>query len=184
MCKMANVGRKGKTHLRMYLDHVIRYLSLANLWALCWHWNWLPNTQKLKESCFSPRRSRSNLWLAKIFSWFSPYREKPSAKKDDGLPWKGYNVNPFKAAFEMYKLQQHCRKILLKITQPTLVFTGGKDQTIAPDFASIILDGIKSNKKCLIHMAHSSHVILIDHELDQVTKIVLAFINQNLSGRE
>ena len=128
---------------------------------------------------FAPAIKIKKLWLAKIFSWFSPYREKPSAKKDDGLPWKGYNVNPYKAAFEMYQLQQHCRKLLPKITQPTLVFTGGKDQTIAPDSARIILDAIKSNKKCLIHMAHSSHVILIDHELDQVTKIVLAFINQN-----
>ena len=128
---------------------------------------------------FAPAIKIKNLWLAKFFSWFSPYREKPSAKKDDGLPWKGYNVNPYKAVNEMYQMQKHCRKILPKIAQPTLVFTGGKDMTIAPDSVKIILEGIKSNKKCLIHMAQSSHVILLDKELDQVTKIVLSFIQQS-----
>jgi carboxylesterase len=125
---------------------------------------------------FAPAIKVKLLWTAKFISIIKPYQEKKP--KDDNLPWKGYKVNPTIAAHEMYKLQKHTRMHLNKITQPTLVFTGGKDRTISSDSANIILNGIQSNFKCHIHLEESSHVILIDKELDQATKHVLSFIKQ------
>jgi len=126
---------------------------------------------------FAPAIKVKLLWLSNVLSLFSPYREK-KGKKDD-LLWKGYTVNPYKGAYELYKMQKHCRKLLPEIHQPTLVFTGGNDQTIAPESASIILQGIQSTQKCLIQMTESRHVILLDQELDQAARMVLAFINQS-----
>jgi esterase/lipase len=125
---------------------------------------------------FAPAIKIPLLWLAKLISVFKPYREKKG--KDDGLPWKGYNVHPYRGTYELYQMQKHTRQRLNKVSQPTLVFTGGKDHTIAPESAEIILRGIRSNYKCHIHLEESSHVILIDKELDRAAKYVMNFIHQ------
>jgi carboxylesterase len=124
---------------------------------------------------FAPAIKINKLWQTRFLAPFIPYLEKPS--NDDGLPWKGYTVNPLKAATQLLKLQKHVRKGLSKISQPTRVFTGENDQTIAPESANIILEGIQSEDKRHIHMAESAHCILLDKELDQVAEQVIAFIN-------
>lgn len=123
---------------------------------------------------FAPALKIKKLWVAHFLAPFKDYLEKSG--KDDGLPWKGYNVYPLKAALEMLKLQKDTRKHLAKIKQPTIVFTGEYDQTIAPDSAEIILNGIKSDDKRRIHMEKSTHCILLDQELDQVYQFVMDFI--------
>lgn len=127
---------------------------------------------------FAPAIKVKRLWLSRLLAAFKPYLKKSG--EDDGLPWKGYNVYPLKAAVEMAKLQNHARKQLPKITQPTLVFTGGFDHTIAPDSAEIILEGIHSEDKRHIHMKESAHCILLDRELDQAFEQVLGFINKKI----
>jgi carboxylesterase len=124
---------------------------------------------------FSPAVKVKGLWLARLLAPFKKYIHKSG--KEDGLPWKGYTVYPLKAVVEMLKLQRHARKQLPKITQPTLVFTGGHDQTITEDSAGIILDNIQSKYKKHIRMESSGHCILIDRELDIVFRNVMDFIN-------
>lgn len=124
---------------------------------------------------FAPAIKVKNLWFSKLLSVFKPHLEKSG--EDDGLPWKGYTLYPLKAAAEMYQMQKHARKQLNKINQPLQVFTGEFDHSIAPDSAKIVLNGTASNHKCHLHMPKSSHVILIDQELDQAFEHVLAFIN-------
>ncbi len=125
---------------------------------------------------FAPAIKVPKLWLSDFLGLFKPWLVKSG--KEDGLPWKGYNVYPFKGAHQMYLLQKHCRKILPKITQPTRVFTGGRDHSIAPESAKIILEGIHSNDKCLKHFPNSPHCILLDRDLDQAVSDVLSFINR------
>ncbi len=124
----------------------------------------------------APAIKIDRLWLARFLAPFKKYIAKP--EKDDGLLWKGYTVDPIRGAAELYKLQLNTRQQLHKITQPTLVFTGEYDETIAPDSAKIVLNGIRSGMKCQIHMEESSHVILIDKELDRVFEIVVEFIER------
>jgi carboxylesterase len=123
---------------------------------------------------FVPAIKVSGLWRARILWPFFKYFNKSG--KDDGLPWKGYNVNPVKAGAELHKLQVHVRQNLSSITQPVVVFTGELDHTIAPDSAQIILEGVQSTVKHHFHMKKSSHGILIGCDLDQITKHVLRFI--------
>jgi len=124
---------------------------------------------------FAPAIKVNGLWTAHLLAPFKAYLHK--SNNDDGLPWKGYNVYPLKGAVEFHKLQRHTQKQLPKITQPTLVFTGQYDQTIAPNAAQIILDNISSEIKHHIHMKESPHCILLDHELDLAYQHVKKFIH-------
>lgn len=125
---------------------------------------------------FAPAIKARKAWISGIARFFIPYYKKNY--KDDGLPWKGYNVYPIKGAHQMVLLQKHCRKILPKITQPTHIFTGGLDHSIAPDSARIILENISSNYKCHTHFPNSPHCILLDRDLDQAASEVISFINR------
>jgi carboxylesterase len=125
---------------------------------------------------FSPAIKVNGLWLSRIMQLFKDHLEKSS--EDDGLPWKGYNVYPVKAAAEFHKLQGHVKNHLPKIEQPTLVFTGEYDTQISSDAAEIILDGIKSENKQHIHMKDSPHVILLANELDKAYEHIVEFIKR------
>lgn len=123
---------------------------------------------------FAPAIKVNHLWLSWLVAPFIKFLSKSG--EDDGLAWKGYNVNPTRAMIELYKLQRHLRRRLHLIHHPTLVFTGEYDQTIAPDSANIVLKKIQANPKCHIHMKNSVHCILLDSELGLVHQHVLAFI--------
>lgn len=124
---------------------------------------------------FAPAMKINGGWLARLLAPFKKYLNKSG--KDDGLPWKGYTVYPLKAAVELLKLQKHTRKLLPRITQPTLVFTGENDQSISEDSADIILNNIGASHKKHIHMKNSPHCILLAEELDLAYQHVTDFIN-------
>ncbi|MEA3326829.1 MAG: alpha/beta fold hydrolase [Chloroflexota bacterium] len=124
---------------------------------------------------FSPALKAKNLWLARFLSPFKAYLEK--SNKDDGLAWKGYTVYPLKASVELLKLQNHTRKQLNRIEQPTLIVTGDLDKTIATNSAEIILDGIQSKFKQHIQMNESTHCVLLDKELGLAYRYVTAFMS-------
>jgi carboxylesterase len=123
---------------------------------------------------FAPAIKVKLLWLSPFLSLFLSY--KPKDIKDDGLPWKGYTVNPYKAAAQLYKLQKHTKKLLPNIHQPLAVFTGGYDKTIAPGSAELILTSVQSEIRTLFHMPESGHTITIDREIDQAFEYLMAFI--------
>jgi carboxylesterase len=123
---------------------------------------------------FVPAIKVNGIWRTH-FLWPLIKHFKKSGK-DNGLPWKGYNVYPVKAGAELHKLQKHVRRNLHSITQPVMVFTGELDHTIAPDSAQIILEGVQSTVKHHLQMNKSGHGILIDCQLDQVAEHVLRFI--------
>lgn len=123
---------------------------------------------------FAPAIKVKWLWVSRLLSPFVKYLKKGG--EDDGLPWKGYTVDPVKAAVELLKLQKNTRKNLEKIHQPLLVFTGEYDTSIAPDSAKIILEGVSSKRKQHIHLANSPHCILLDKEVGLAFQEVIAFI--------
>ena len=125
---------------------------------------------------FSPAIKVKGLWLSRILQFFIDQLEKSS--EDDGLPWKGYNVYPLKAAAEMHKLQRHVKDRLDKIGQPTLIFTGEYDNHFSHEVANIIINGIKSDTKDHIIMKESPHVILLANELGKAYEHVVNFIKQ------
>ncbi|QRN83480.1 alpha/beta fold hydrolase [Chloroflexota bacterium] len=126
---------------------------------------------------FAPAIKVHKLWLSRFVAPFMKYLTKNS--EDDGLPWKGYNVYPVRASVQMLKLQKQARTHLADVTPPTLLFTGEYDNTLTDDAAEIVLEGLGSKEKGLIHMADSPHCILLDGELDQAFQDIDQFINDH-----
>jgi carboxylesterase len=123
---------------------------------------------------FAPAAKIKQLWAARFLWPFFKYLKKED--KDDGLQWKGYLVNPVKAAAELHKFQKHVKHRLGEITQPVIIFTGELDRTIAPESAQIILDRIGSKFKQHHHLCASGHCVILDRELDDISQRVLTLI--------
>jgi len=74
------------------------------------------------------------------------------------------------------KLQIVVQKELDNITQPLLVFMGGKDASIHPETGKIIIDAVRSSEKELIYMPDSPHVILLAEDKEAVFQKIHEFI--------
>jgi carboxylesterase len=104
----------------------------------------------------------------------------PKGNLDASHAWQGYPVNPLKAAIQLQELGDEVLRGLPAIRQPVLVVQGRHDTTIAPRSGEIILNGISSPVKELHWFENSSHVVLIDQELEQIAALSLQFIKTNL----
>jgi len=105
----------------------------------------------------------------------------PKGSIDVSEKWQGYPVNPLKAGMSLVKLGKVLTQRLGRIHQPVLVMQGRLDTTVHPSAGDIIISGIRSQLKEHYWMEQSSHVILLDRELDEVTKLTVNFINRALA---
>lgn len=119
----------------------------------------------------------SDLLLLRLLSPIVPWRPKPSL--DGSANWQGYPVDPFKAAMQLVHFQEQVLKRLPQVRQPLLVMQGRLDRTVHPTVGQIILGRVGSAEKELHWMEKSSHVVIIDQELDEVTRITLEFLSRN-----
>ena len=126
---------------------------------------------------FAPAIKVHKLWLSRLLAPFMAFQKK--SDEDDGLPWKGYNVYPVRAAVEMLKLQKDVRQHLTEIKTPTIVFTGEYDTSLTPDAAEIIMRGLGTSDKEWVHMSDSPHCILLNGELDLAFEKIIKFINDH-----
>lgn len=94
--------------------------------------------------------------------------------------WQGYPVNPLKGVIELIRLGREVRRRLPLIEQPLLIVQGRHDATIDPQSGEIILEGANSNIKELYWMENSTHVVIIDDELDEITKLTNQFLQKAL----
>ena len=125
---------------------------------------------KLNLSAFDSLRLRL---LAPFVPWV------PKGSIDGNKYWQGYPVNPLQGVLQLLYFQQEVLKRLPQIHQPLLVMQGRLDTSVHPTVGQIILEGVSSPVKELHWMEKSSHVVIIDQELDQVTRITLEFLNRN-----
>jgi carboxylesterase len=107
---------------------------------------------------------------------FIPYL--PKENMDAESMWQGYPVNPLKGAIQLLKLQKQVEPHLEKITQPLLVMQGRLDQTVHPGVPDEIYRRASSPVKEKYWMNDSSHCVIIDKELDDVTRITLGFLER------
>lgn len=105
--------------------------------------------------------------------------EMPRESLDGSTLWQGYPCIPLKGAVQLLRFQGATLKELSKITQPTIVFQGRNDLTVAPEAGEMILDGISSRVKAHYWMENSSHAIVLDKEYEEVANISLQFIEEN-----
>lgn len=109
---------------------------------------------------------------------FIPYIHK--SKKDDGLLWKGYTVYPLRGAIQILRLQKQVYPRLPNIRRPILIVQGRLDKTVHPEAPEIVYQRVNSAIKELHWMEKSTHCVVLDCELDQVTMLTLNFIERIL----
>lgn len=103
----------------------------------------------------------------------------PKQSLDGSTNWQGYPVNPLKGVLQLVEFQGVVRERLPLIHQPVMVMQGRLDTTVHPEVGEIILAGVSSTVKELYWMEKSSHVVIIDQELDEVTQQTLEFLKRN-----
>jgi carboxylesterase len=111
-----------------------------------------------------------------LLAQFVPY--VPKAGKDNDLPWQGYPVNPLKGTLQLLKLQRVVDKLLPLVHQPLLIVMGRLDDTVHPSVPATIASRVSSDLVSIHWMRRSSHVVILDKELDQVASITLDFMQQ------
>jgi len=124
----------------------------------------------------APAMKVNNLWASPLIALFTKWL--PKEKKEDGLAWKGYNVNPLKGAVQLLKMQRVARKAIRQIKQPILVVTGALDTTITPDSADLVIANIGSADITQVCMQQSTHCVLLDKEIDRVCQLTKEFIRK------
>lgn len=102
----------------------------------------------------------------------------PKEDKDRDLQWQGYPVNPLKGVQQLLKLQDIVYNRLHRIQQPLLIVQGRLDASVHPSVPGTIASLVRSNLISIHWMHHSSHVVILDKELDQVGNITLDFMQQ------
>ncbi len=110
-----------------------------------------------------------------VASHFIPYIKKKKKGNDDML-WQGYTVYPLKGIHQLLLLEKQVKKSLGKITQPLLIVQGSLDKTVHPDTPSMIAEAVQSNIVEIHWMPESSHCVILDKEIDEVTQITQRFL--------
>ena len=106
---------------------------------------------------------------------FVPYVAKGEIKEEF---WQGYPVNPLRGLVQMHQLQRTIKRCLPHIRQPFLLVQGRLDTAIDLRGVDELYRKIGSPVKALHWMENSGHVVILDHELEQVVEITLQFIGQ------
>ncbi|MCB0196847.1 MAG: alpha/beta fold hydrolase [Anaerolineae bacterium] len=95
--------------------------------------------------------------------------------------WQGYKVNPVPALNQLVRLQRVVTRQLPTIQQPLLIVQGRHDDQIDLRGTELLHQRIGSGYKEMHWMEKSSHVVLLDCEIETVTEITLRFIERVLT---
>ena len=127
---------------------------------------------------FSPAMKLDLNWLDTIKLTIGAvlvgYKEKENPYSHDN--WQGYPVHPLRGVLQVKKLQAQVKKRLSLVKQPVQIIQGRHDETIDLRSGEIILQRIGSADKEFYWMENSTHVVLLDDEMDlimQKTKLFL-----------
>lgn len=124
----------------------------------------------------------SKLDLLKLYLGAPFVSEVPRDSLDGSDEWQGYAGLPLKGSLQLLRFQTATRKRLVQIQQPTLIFQGCKDFTVAPEAGEIILNGISSAVKKQHWMENSSHAIVLDAEREEVARLSMEFV-EKMTGK-
>lgn len=125
--------------------------------------------------------SRKTPLLAPLLAPFIDYLPKPvRAPSASDARWKGYRVNPLRAAVQMLRVQRQVLHRLPLVRQPLLVVQGRLDQTISPASAELIYRRAGSAHKELHWFEKSGHCVLIDCEMEPANHLSLDFLERIL----
>ena len=97
--------------------------------------------------------------------------------------WQGYRINPLKAAIQLIDFGKETIQHLPAVKQPLLVMQGRHDTTIDPNASEIILQDTGSEVTEMYWLEESTHVVLLDVQVDEITTLTDSFIKQAVAGK-
>ena len=118
-----------------------------------------------------------------LFSLLKPFITSiPKPPSTDDNPWKGYKVNPLKAASQLLRLQKVVPPLLPQIQQPILILQGKLDPTVHPLASQTINDRVSSAVKQLHWLENSTHCVILDKERAEAARLTIEFLEQVLKS--
>ncbi len=100
----------------------------------------------------------------------------PKGLSDDDIPWQGYWDTPLRALIQLLRFQKHVKRRLHQLRRPLLIVQGELDERVPPHVPETIARMVQSSLIEIHWMERSSHVVILDRELDQVAELTLQFI--------
>ncbi len=131
--------------------------------------------------CYSPAMIIPKVWLSRYLFPFIKYL--PKEKKEDGLAWKGYTVNPIHAIAQVNIIQNHLQKVLPLITTPIAIFQSKKDKSVDPQGADVVYNKIGSSDKEIHWFNESGHCMILDKQLNEIYAATQKFVSRLLKTR-
>lgn len=117
--------------------------------------------------------------LAPILHYFIPYVGRGPKKaphiEEVIVP---YEKMPVKSVVDLKKLMKDVRRGLPKMKAPAFIVQGEKDETIFPSDAEIIYREIGSADKEIKYYSNSSHILVLDHDRQEIFQDVYRFIQR------
>ncbi|NND04096.1 MAG: alpha/beta fold hydrolase [Acidimicrobiia bacterium] len=125
----------------------------------------------------SPQRLHSRrAWLARLM--------RGSKRIDAGEPsavphgeaaryWVHYEGSPVGTVADLLDLMDAAEHALPRITAPAVIIQSHADETVHPQSAQIIHDGLSSAEKRIVWLERSRHVALLDAERDRIHQEIL-----------
>lgn len=110
-------------------------------------------------------------------------RKKPVSTPTTDARWQGYPVYPLPATAQLFKLARQVRQRLPAIQQPLLVVQGRRDFSVHPSVPDTIARKTRSEIKEIHWMKKSTHCVILDDELEQVTELTLRFLQRVRASR-
>jgi carboxylesterase len=89
-----------------------------------------------------------------------------------------YDRHPLRAALEVYRAGARVRRVVGRITSPTLVLHGRQDRVCSWKNACWLADHIGARDVSVRIFERSAHVIACDGERDEVARELLAFLTR------
>jgi esterase/lipase len=90
--------------------------------------------------------------------------------------WQGYKVNPITGLLQLFQLQRQVQRHLRAIRQPLLIVQGRLDTVIDLRGVGALYREIGSLHKELHWLEHTGHLVMLDHEIEQVNTLTLNFM--------
>lgn len=124
------------------------------------------------------------IYLTPVIKHFLP-RQKGSGESDLTDPqaelrlWH-YDETPVRAAHELLKLNLRVRRLLPRVTCPTLIIHSTRDTAIHPRSARYTYDRLGSTDKRLITLHGSGHCLTVDSEWERVAEETHRFIRERV----
>ena len=115
--------------------------------------------------------------------WWEGYRSESVEDGTDPPPSasKGYPLFPLRTLTEIDRLKSRVRKLLEKVSAPTLILQATEDDMTGPRNAQFVYDEITSIQKQIVMLDDCYHVITVDRQRQAVVKYLDAFFK--LSAR-